>query len=204
VPFYTKAASFQPHGKSAPFCNHDGRPYSLASDPSRFPIGIIVYNESAIATKAWTLWQRSSQFLCKDDLGDLAPWFACVLHVAGESTSHAPSPSPPHMHTLARTLSRIQILYSSSLLKPFLATLVRPPYRSLENLHLYSSSLLLFPSHCTPLSPATVRFLKITTNLVGRRSNEQRQLETSTSPLASRCLGCCKSQDCHRFDFLSD
>jgi hypothetical protein len=40
---------------------------------------------AATATKAWTLWQRSSQYLCKDDLGDLAPWFACVLYIAGAS-----------------------------------------------------------------------------------------------------------------------
>ena len=49
----------------------------------------------------------------------------CMLQVSPPPT-HL-SPSPPHTHTLARTLSRIQILYSSSLLKPFLATLVRPP-----------------------------------------------------------------------------
>ena len=40
VPFSTKAASFQSHSNHAFFCNHGGRPYSLASDPSRFPIGI--------------------------------------------------------------------------------------------------------------------------------------------------------------------
>ena len=37
------------------------------------------------AARAWALWLKSSQYLCKDDLGDLAPWFACVLYIAGMS-----------------------------------------------------------------------------------------------------------------------
>lgn len=34
------------------------------------------------AARAWALWLKSSQYLCKDDLGELAPWFACVLYIA--------------------------------------------------------------------------------------------------------------------------
>eukprot|EP00039_Didymoeca_costata_P005901 m.85760 g.85760 ORF g.85760 m.85760 type:complete len:1008 (+) comp13022_c0_seq6:412-3435(+) len=31
---------------------------------------------------AWGMWERSSQYLCKEDLGDLAPWFACIIYCA--------------------------------------------------------------------------------------------------------------------------
>lgn len=37
------------------------------------------------AARAWELWLKSSQYLCKDDLGNLAPWFACVIYIAGMS-----------------------------------------------------------------------------------------------------------------------
>jgi len=33
--------------------------------------------------RGWALWQLSSEYLCKDDLGALSPWFACVIYVAG-------------------------------------------------------------------------------------------------------------------------
>ena len=42
------------------------------------------------ATRAWALWTRSLQYLCKSDLGDLGPWFACVLYIAGASPPHTP------------------------------------------------------------------------------------------------------------------
>ena len=40
------------------------------------------------ADRAWSLWLRSSRYLCADDLGDLSPWFACVLYIAGSLLLH--------------------------------------------------------------------------------------------------------------------
>ena len=54
------------------------------------------------AARAWALWQRSSQYLCKADLGDFSPWFACVLYIAGES-----QPQPQRTHISSRSGSAL-------------------------------------------------------------------------------------------------
>jgi hypothetical protein len=62
------------------------------------------------AARAWALWQRSSQYLCKADLGDFSPWFACVLYIAGESQ---PQPQPLQFFLTSRPVLALPDLISA-------------------------------------------------------------------------------------------